>query len=746
MSDQEPTTSTPGWTVSRVLTPLHNGWLWLHQYLLVLKPCRFALIMVVAGLVFLVAAPQGQDVVRALAEQQTGNRDAWQRFFFVAGALAWSLYAWYWARVMMFLRFPGVPGNEPGLLGFRIWMPRLAGFAATLGVAVSLYLASRGYDEREHPEVKRLLLVYATWCLAGAVAFLIAVSVRRSVFRTAYSRLKEVTGLQGPLIAPMVNMLAVRASAEEVYGSLNFIDLNRLTRRLLYAALALAVLLFLVFVFALQASAPLIGSAAIVLFAATGWIAVGSVLDFIGMRLRYPVFLTLLALAIVFSMWNDNHAVRTLPGPQPAAEKREDLRAALRSWMSHQPKQPADGSDDYPMYLVDAEGGGIRAAYWTATVLGHIQDRNPCFADRLFSLSGVSGGSLGEGVFVALLVEQRGADGARDCRDGTSPQRFNIKNKAQDILSEDFLSPVVAAMLYPDLAQRILPVGFQSFDRGIALEQAWERAWRRHMAGTDRLAQPLDNMWDGKGRWTPALFLNATWVETGKRLIVSNVRIAAPDASAPADFVDTEDAQRFFAPRSLALSTAAHMSARFTYVSPAGTLVKDGSMHGRVVDGGYFENSAATTTLEILKTIPSMATEDPRWEKVEPIVIHISNEPVNPSAGPQTLEAAPDNSGIAPHGWLNEVMSPLWTLLNTRGARGTYARETVRWHVGVSNFLHFGLCRSSANAPLGWVLSQSTRERMERELTQEQCRSNQGRLGVIFDNPGNLEKLAPRAP
>jgi len=49
------------------------------------------------------------------------------------------------------------------------------------------------------------------------------------------------------------------------------------------------------------------------------------------------------------------------------------------------------------------------------------------------------------------------------------------------------------------------------------------------------------------------------------------------------------------------------MSARFTYVSPAGTLVKDGEVHGRVVDGGYFENSEATTTLEVLLTIDQLA-------------------------------------------------------------------------------------------------------------------------------------------
>lgn len=745
MPNQEPNASMPGWIVIRVLTPLDNAWLWLREWLLVLKPCRFALIMVLAGLAFLILSSQGQDVIRALAEQQTANRDAWQRLFFFAGALAWSLYAWYWARVMLSLRFPGVPQNDPRLLGFRVWVPRLVGFLATLGVAVALYLASRGYADGEHIEVQNLLRFYAFWCLLGAIVFLAAVSVRRLLSRMVYGKLKNVTALQGRFTAPVVNFLDIRASAEEVYGSLNFADLKPLTRWLLYAALALAVSLFLVFVLALQESAPVIGSAAIVLFAATGWIAVGSMLDFIGMRLRFPVFLTLLALAIVFSAWNDNHAVRTLPDPQISAGQRDDLRGALSSWMSRQQYRLKGEDDQYPMYLVDAEGGGIRAAYWTVTVLGEIQKRAPCFADQLFSLSGVSGGSLGASVFVGLLGERRAASGEFRCGAGAaSPGGFDIKNKAQAVLSEDFLSPVVAAMLYPDLTQRILFFPVRRFDRALALEQAWERAWSLHIAGANRLAQPLDRLWEDKAHWTPALFLNATWVETGKRMIASNVRIASPNANPSEDFVDAEDAQQFFAPASLALSTAAHMSARFTYVSPAGTLVKDKEVHGRVVDGGYFENSGATTTLEILKTIPLLASEDERWKKVEPIVIHISNEPVNPTAATDTLKAAPRNPNIKPGRWLNEVLSPLVTLLNTRGARGVYARETVRWHVGPENFLHFGLCRRSANVPLGWVLSQSTRERMETQLLKESCNTTGTPSDEIFNNPGNLKKIDDR--
>jgi hypothetical protein len=457
------------------------------------------------------------------------------------------------------------------------------------------------------------------------------------------------------------------------------------------------------------------------MLAATGWIAGGAALDVFGLRQRVPVFTALFALAILFSPLNDNHAVRALAGPPPAPA---DLRALLGDWMAAQP--PA--TDAYPIYLVNAEGGGIRAAWWTASVLGELQGAIPHFERRLFSLSGVSGGSLGAAVFTALLAEQRAGNAVI------------AKQKAQAILGEDFLAPVAAAMLYSDLLQRLLPFPVPHFDRALALEQAWERAWRAHVPGSDRLAEPMARLREGAG-WAPLLFLNATWVETGKRIIASEAAIT------PVDFVDAEDAQAFFAPRALRLSTAAHMSARFTYVSPAGTLTRNGAKHGRVVDGGYFENSGATTTLEIALAVNALADDpaaDPRWRKVVPTVIHISNEPRNPRTPEETLAHGAGHPRIAPATWMPEVLSPLRTLLSTREARGTFARETLRWHVGDANHFHFGLCRESANVPLGWVLSSSTRRNMNLQLAGERCRSGEEPPRVIFDNRGNLERLRAR--
>ena len=121
---------------SRWPTRLWHAWLWLHHRLAALKPCRVPILMVVAGLAFLLLAAQGEDVARALAERRSAEA-SWQPFWFFAASLGWSLSAWYWARVMLMLKLPGVPAEQAGLDRLRTWTPRLLGFFATLGVALA---------------------------------------------------------------------------------------------------------------------------------------------------------------------------------------------------------------------------------------------------------------------------------------------------------------------------------------------------------------------------------------------------------------------------------------------------------------------------------------------------------------------------------------------------------------------------------------------------------------------------------
>ncbi len=62
-------------------------------------------------------------------------------------------------------------------------------------------------------------------------------------------------------------------------------------------------------------------------------------------------------------------------------------------------------------------------------------------------------------------------------------------------------------------------------------------------------------------------------------------------------FLDSLDALHVLG-KDVRASTAAHNSARFSYVSPAGDL---GNGNGSVIDGGYFENYGALSALELAR-------------------------------------------------------------------------------------------------------------------------------------------------
>jgi hypothetical protein len=163
-------------------------------------------------------------------------------------------------------------------------------------------------------------------------------------------------------------------------------------------------------------------------------------------------------------------------------------------------------------------------------------------------------------------------------------------------------------------------------------------------------------------------------------------------------------------------------------------LVKNERIHGHAVDGGYFENSGDTAVLEILKVLGGIAKPGTSWDKVKPYVILISNEPTDLRYVEERLDSAPDNKRIKPFSGGNEILSPILAMINTRTARGEFARITTKWHVGESHFLHFGLCRNGgAKIPLGWVLSGAVRSAMDLQLNSNACQafSNKAHLDII---------------
>lgn len=649
-----------------------------------LKPCRFSIGVAIVGLLVFTRVAQGVEVLRTVGEGvAAGNQWYTLRvvFFFLA-LMLWAVCSWYACRVLLYFDFRNAPPPGARSKWAEANVPRLLGVAPIAILALGFWIASL----RHAPEDKThyWLLGFALLCVLLAILFYLFVAYRR-----------EILGLRAI------------ATVKHVH------ELSRGTKVGVTVVAFISVSLFIAFTIAPVPAAQKIGMGTILLLAASSWVVLGSFLVFLSGRWQFPVIGSLVVLAIIFSLWNDNHRIRTVPA-RPV--QRDSVIAAFEKWHALVQKFPAP----HPLYIVATEGGGIRAAYWTGIVLGGLQDANPNFATHVFAISGVSGGSLGAVVFDALVAEN----------DGRS-----YEANAHEILSRDFLSPALASMLYPDLVQRFLPVPIAYFDRAQALERGWEKAWRDRM-GNDRFSRSFVDLWpDDSQKWVPALFLNGTSVEKGKRIMTSNLRVTD-------SFFDVEDAAVKLGPPDegatkvachIPLSTAAHMSARFTYVSPAGRF-PDGTY---IVDGGYFENSGGTTALEIVTRINEWCAFK-HITDVDPKVIMISNNPRRPPIAP--AKAGPEKKGPAltepetVHGHLlGEVMSPVNTLLNARDARGTFAQKAIahqqrRFKAANAappakdqpeslsrDIFYFSLEDKEVPLPLGWMLSDAAAQTMRRQ-------------------------------
>jgi hypothetical protein len=667
----------------------------------VLALCRFSAISVVLGSLPLLAVAQGRDLLVALANRQ----EFVGRFVFFAFLAVWTLSVWYWARVLVTLRSPALPGSAPvppptsDELFFVMWTPRILGALTPALAGLAFFRAALVAGDRWP-----VMVVCAFACLLLAGAFLAFTRIRR-------------------------DRLQRKDAEDRADVTADLVKVPPSVKRVIWVVLGVSLAFFALFTFWPLTVVPRLGAITVLIVAAANTVFFGSVAILVGRKHAVPLVTVGLLAAAVFSGWNDNHDVRLLAGTEAPVRDRPLLEDAFLTWFEPL-RKACEGCSEVPVYLVAAEGGGIRAAYWTAGVLAHLQDRRPEFARHLFAISGVSGGSVGSAVFTSLVKDSTTAResgaGPLKCSvraDGTT----SLEQCTRRILAGQFLTPTLARMVAGDSLQWFWPVPVRRFDRGRALEDAWAESYAE--ATTYRtLEQGYLASWPSPTAGVPALLLNGTHVQTGRRLIAAPFRwrLLSEDPSAPdpvepgADFPDAYDLLGVLG-TDLPLHTAMHNSARFTYVSPAGRLRPYGQDRGHVVDGGYFENSGAVTLRDLVRAVSKLSvTPKPRF-----VVIYICNSPERCHQPPE--EPAGD-AAWRPADGLAELLSPLRALLGAREARGSLALAELRQERLVGDFVELGICKpkegeegAAAPLPLGWQLSDGVREELDRQVHLAEC-------------------------
>ncbi|MET0656925.1 MAG: hypothetical protein ABW110_02060, partial [Steroidobacteraceae bacterium] len=360
---------------------------------------------------------------------------------------------------------------------------------------------------------------------------------------------------------------------------------------------------------------------------------------------------------------------------------RPGLAPYIDQWLADRSAHATDGQP-YPVFIVTSEGGGIRAGYWTATVLAALQDKHPEFANHVLALSGVSGGSVGNSIFSALTQRPAGAPIPQCQRSG------GLEACAKALGGSDLLSAPVASMLLSEPFNR-LTRRIESADRAADLERSLERAWQTTI-GDDAFSVPFSTV----ATSGPLLLPNTTSAFDGERVVISTLDLG-PDA-------------RVLDGRAFSLSTATFLSARFPGVSPAGLYRDTQDRWWRLVDGGFADNSGAATGAEILAALAERLERNGLRARFRPIVIAITN-------GMPATDAIPERGGFRTL-TLGAILDPLLTLNSVRGTLSKQLQAQLRKQVTAEGGLYldgFSLRHGGTELPLGWMLAPQTTERID---------------------------------
>jgi len=771
---------------------------WLVDCLRVLWPCGVAAAVVAAVTMALGLVPQGEDILQSFVE--TFDPATVVVFFFALAIYAAA--AWYASRVALYFQRIVRPGEEAGerLASLLVAVPRWIGVSAWGGLTLAFaHLLFRYNDIPENPiaPATRIKIVGLAVASAALAWPFFQVLKRRQAWIAAVHRAlhPEISDRSAP---SEDNPPAVpeKTPPERIIDYYNpprqpFSDAPRGRQAAVIAVPTLAAAALVVFPTAsLMAGRAVVDSASLVFFAAATWLPLGALLAALGRRLRVPLLSLLLVAAVPFSCFNENHPVQVLARLPARPVTIEDDLVRWSCFIRRQECTPS-----HPIIVVAAEGGGSLAGYWAAAVLSKIQDdaaklppglggKKFDFADHVFAMSSISGGSLGCAVFAGLAAEPRLGNAG-------------FSKLAREFMAQDFLSPTLSMLLFPELLQKLLPVPIDAFDRSRAIEGTWNETWARTVENSKRFSAPFTELFqDPSGtnaHWVPRLVLNSTWVESGNRGITTTFKVE------PRIFADAQSVLEVLG-SDIALSTAVHNSARFPYTNPPGAVMdRAGKAHGHLIDGGLFESSGGTTALELSREVLRLLAEDrrratPRLADVGPLFIVLVNSiPVEKSLAAEPASTAPSappppagcpGAALSPspcatkatpvpdrsahevippkpgckaqtwtpvgwhpknpsHGFLLGALAPPVALLNSRGARATWAVEELHRSLGdQARVFQFGTCPKADKdhplpLPVSWELSTLARDTMDRQL-EGACGESSA---VRFDNRSAMTAL-----
>lgn len=326
--------------------------------------------------------------------------------------------------------------------------------------------------------------------------------------------------------------------------------------------------------------------------------------------------------------------------PDQLALVRRSVQERFQTWLENRRdtvgSPTAANKAPYPVFIIAVEGGGIYAATAAALFLAKMQDSQPCFAEHVFAISGVSGGAIGATIFQALTSQRP------DCTETARSSGTSLTPEIRRIMKDDYFSPVVGAILTDFLGEKTGRVEALEKSFVASVKEAAECGTGCGTSAADKLTAGYLDHWSPTDVSSVALVLNTTTAETGYRVAFAPFYLnaitdqtlysfdefiqqgtkpgtqkatcdtAECNKNPPHHPAAVEKPENPTSADDVSLIFAAVASARFPLILPPLTVFESGARLN-FVDGGYVDNSGATTALDIYRSIqaPSSAGEGP---------------------------------------------------------------------------------------------------------------------------------------
>ncbi len=432
-------------------------------------------------------------------------------------------------------------------------------------------------------------------------------------------------------------------------------------------------------------------------------------------RKRINFNFLLIAVILLSGLIFETHSVREIKATDPdkmVYGNRPGFRQYLESWIRwHQAELDADTTKPFPVFFTLADGGASRSGYWAASVLSTLHEgtkyndgtNRSYFSDHLFCLSGASGGSVGNGVFLASYALQR------------QQQSLNVDTLSMNYLGNDFLVYPLAHILGPDLIQPIFGWVKSWGDRAAALEHGLDYPEEKNSDLARMIRGSFSQLIPNEQNRLPILSINTTRVNDGGPGVVSTIHVDSSNGifGKRIDVLDLVEKGR-----DIRLSTAMILGARFPYMSPGGKL----GINSYFVDGGYFDNSGAGPVHEMLLELNRIANDPAHTlqrivKRFQFYVIHLSNTPYTRSK---------DDKAASIHPTLNDLATPLLTLAGSYNSQTSvndarlinYLKELNKER---NSYIIFNLYdpTKTENISMNWVISDRVRTKMDQRKREK---------------------------